>query len=122
MLFFFVGNARSQNKDNNGNDGNQLWTIYRTGKHSITHQARAFDLDQDGIDEILTGFVMVDEKGNPMWIAHPSPHLSKIVLSYCNARRIVQQSRRRDLYLQQCKRDKIAGQGKCWIRCELFNP
>ena len=98
-------------------DGNQLWTIYRPGKHSTTHQARAFDLDQNGIDEILTGFVMVDEKGNPMWmtnldgivgagvmdcaklfhqgsgyivekILHPSPTLSKIVLTYCNSRRI----------------------------------
>jgi hypothetical protein len=117
MLFSFAGTARSQNKDIKGKNGQQLWTIYRPGKHSITHQARAFDLDQDGIDEILTGFVMVDEKGNPMWIAnmdgtvgagvmdcaklfhqgseyivekiaHPSPHLSKIVLTYCNARRI----------------------------------
>ena len=98
-------------------DGNQLWTIYRPGKHSTAHQARPFDLDQDGIDEIMTGYVMVDEKGNPMWIAsrkgtsgaghldcarlfhqgsgyivekikHPSPHLSKIVLTFCNGRRI----------------------------------
>ncbi len=98
-------------------EGNQLWTIYRPGKHSIAHQARSFDLDRDGIDEVLTGFAMVDEKGNPMWLAnmdgnsaaghmdcaklfhqgseyivekilHPAPSLSKIVLTYCNARRI----------------------------------
>ena len=98
-------------------DGNQLWSIYRPGKHSTAHQAVPFDLDKDGIDEIMTGYVMVDEKGNPMWIAdrdgtsnaghldcarlfqqseryivykikHPSPSWSKIVLTYCNGRRI----------------------------------
>jgi hypothetical protein len=98
-------------------EGKQLWTIYRPGKHSTAHQAVPFDLDQNGIDEIMTGYVMVDEKGNPMWIAdqagtsgaghldcarlfhqgsgyivekilHPSPTLSKLVITYCNGRRI----------------------------------
>lgn len=96
-------------------DGNELWSIYRPGKFSTAHQARPFDLDQNGIDEIMVGYVMVDEKGNPMWIAnrdatssaghldcarlfhqgsgyivlkikHPSPTLSKIVLTYCSGR------------------------------------
>jgi hypothetical protein len=98
-------------------EGNQLWTIYRPGKHSTAHQAVPFDLNQDGIDEIMTGYVMVDHEGNPMWIAdrsgtsnaghldcarqyyqsnkyivykikHPSPSWSKLVLTYCNGRRI----------------------------------
>jgi hypothetical protein len=97
--------------------GNQLWTIYRPGKHSTAHQAVPFDLDLDGIDEIMTGYVMVDHEGNPMWIAdrsgtsnaghldcvrqyyqshkyivykikNPSPSWSKLVLTYCNGRRI----------------------------------
>ena len=98
-------------------EGKQLWNIYRPGKHSTAHQAVPFDLDQNGIDEIMTGYVMVDEKGNPMWIAdqsgtsgaghldcvrqyhqgsayvvekvlHPSPALSRLVITYCNGRRI----------------------------------
>lgn len=98
-------------------DGNELWNIYRPGKHSTAHQAVPFDLDLNGIDEIMTGYVMVDHEGNPMWIAdrdgtsnaghldcvrqfyqsnkyivdkikHPSPSWSKLVLSYCNGRQI----------------------------------
>jgi len=98
-------------------DGNQLWTIYRPGKHSTAHQAVPFDLNLDGIHEIMTGYVMVDHEGNPMWIAdrsgtsnaghldcarqyyqshkyivykikNPSPSWSKLVLTYCNGRRI----------------------------------
>jgi hypothetical protein len=98
-------------------EGHKLWTQYRPGKYSIAHQPVPFDLDQDGIDEIMTGYVMVDAKGNPMWIAnrdgtssaghldcarlyqqgsayivdkvlHPSPSWSKLVLTYCSGRRI----------------------------------
>jgi len=93
-------------------EGKQLWTINEPGGYATAHQARPFDLNSDGIDEIMVGYVMVDAKGNPLWIAnrdgtYSAGHLdcarlfslgipstqglstpSRMVLTYCSGLRI----------------------------------
>jgi len=51
-------------------DGNQLWTAYKPGGYNTSHQARPMDIDNDGIDEISAGCVMLNADGSERWIVH----------------------------------------------------
>ena len=49
-------------------DGQQLWTANMPGGHEVSHQARPFDLNNDGIDEVSLGCTMADKNGKILWI------------------------------------------------------
>ena len=51
-------------------NGSQLWTAYMPGGYQTSHQARPMDIDNDGIDEISAGCVMLNADGSQRWIVH----------------------------------------------------
>jgi hypothetical protein len=48
-------------------DGNQLWTVREPGGYRTAHQPRPIDLDDDGIDEIMAGYAMLNADGSVRW-------------------------------------------------------
>lgn len=52
--------------------GNQLWTVRDPGGFRTAHQPRPFDLDGDGIDEIMAGYALLNADGSVRWTYHSS--------------------------------------------------
>jgi hypothetical protein len=49
-------------------EGQQLWTANKPGGYEVSHQARPFDLNNDGINELSLGCTMADKNGKILWI------------------------------------------------------
>jgi len=48
--------------------GRLLWTITDPGGYRTAHQPRPIDLDNDGKDEILAGYAMLNSDGSVRWV------------------------------------------------------
>lgn len=48
--------------------GRMLWTVKEPGGYRTSHQPRPYDLDGDGLDEIMAGYAMLDHDGSIMWV------------------------------------------------------
>ncbi len=48
-------------------DGRPLWTVEKPGGYLTAHQPVPIDLDGDGRDEVMAGFVMLNHNGTPRW-------------------------------------------------------
>jgi hypothetical protein len=48
--------------------GNLLWSVTDPGGYRTAHQPRPIDLDGDGRDEIMAGYVMLNSDGSVRWI------------------------------------------------------
>jgi hypothetical protein len=48
--------------------GNLLWTVTDPGGYRTAHQPRPIDLDGDGRDEIMAGYVMLNSDGSVRWV------------------------------------------------------
>ncbi len=55
-------------------EGKQLWSVTNPGGYGTAHQARPMDINQDGRDEVLAGYAMLDADGSIRWVldeSHP---------------------------------------------------
>lgn len=52
-------------------NGKQLWTARNPGGYMTAHQPVPVDLDGDGRDEIMSGYVMLNSDGTTRWIYQP---------------------------------------------------
>ncbi len=58
--------------------GKQLWTYLTPGAYRTAHQPRPIDVDGDGRDEIMAGFLMLNHDGSQRWSLHEGdPALSR---------------------------------------------
>ncbi len=48
-------------------DGQMLWHTCRPGNMKVGHYPRPIDIDNDGKDEVIAGFAMIDDNGSIMW-------------------------------------------------------
>ncbi|HPO13082.1 MAG TPA: hypothetical protein PLI09_06520 [Candidatus Hydrogenedentes bacterium] len=88
--------------------GTLLWQSELPGGYRTAHQARPFDLDRDGRDEIMAGYALLNHKGKVVWTFTSekvdlgkghldcarilkkgmSPKSTRIVLTCCGAKNI----------------------------------
>ncbi len=49
-------------------DGKLLWTVKNPGEYRTAHQCRPIDIDDDGRDEVMAGYAMLNADGSVRWI------------------------------------------------------
>ncbi len=49
-------------------DWNLLWTVKNPGGYRTAHQPRPLDLDNDGRDEIMAGYALLNSDGSVRWV------------------------------------------------------
>lgn len=89
--------------------GELLWTVEHPGGYRTAHQARALDIDGDGLDEIFAGYALLNPDGSIRWTLAQidsfnlarghldcvrlfetgnSPAATRMVLTCCGANRV----------------------------------
>jgi hypothetical protein len=53
-------------------DGKQLWTVENPGGYRTAHQPVPVDLDDDGREEIMAGYAMLNANGTTRWVFNAS--------------------------------------------------
>lgn len=65
-------------------DGILLWTVEKPGGYRTAHQPRPFDIDNDGKDEIMAGYAMLNHDGSLRWtVSSEKVHLNSGHLDCC---------------------------------------
>jgi len=49
-------------------EGKLLWTVKNPGGYRTAHQPRPIDLDDDGRDEVMAGYAMLNADGSTRWV------------------------------------------------------
>jgi hypothetical protein len=75
-------------------DWKQLWTVTKPGGYRTAHQPIAVDLDGDGRDEIMAGFVMLNTDGSTRWVFESQSKAIQQSRGHCDCFRLVHAAKR----------------------------